>query len=370
MADGAARSGQKDHQSSQPHPQAQTRTPIHAPLIRRNTLRSTHFARCELDLFALALLTGLLGCPKEPKPQPKPQLQPAPQAPTVALEPLDEIDEIGVPYDCAGLEQPDDHCAATPGWVVALHALGNSFQPPKGEGPSAEDCQRAHAALDAALTSQETLTLEERIVAQNGALRLYGPQNCDAHMPGLADKARRVVRHLAPGAKALGTLGEAPFSDLEMWLGSPSTWIDRQTKHLLLMHDQHEFFTRRFRPIETQDRRAIFGQLVAIDSSGDAHLTPIVSRVELRRSKAPDAPACVGKLVPERLRCAKGRLLPRPLAQLTENQFITKVGDDRVECDRCHDSPATDANLAPITDPQHLQKRHAAFMKEARKLSR
>lgn len=354
LGDVMAHRARRHPEDQEQQAQGQSFGQAHTPLIRRNGPRSTLFGRCALHRTTLLVLAGTLAaCPARSS---EPSAPPAPKA---------EPPQDGVRYDCADLLPAVDACKeTTPDWIATLHHLGNAFFEPDAQGPSAKTCAAAHRALDTAkATDPSTLTLEERIVAQNGALRLYGPQNCDRHQPGLAAKAKRAVAHLAPSTEALKGMGSAPFSDLELWLGPPQGWRDRQTKDDLLMHDQHEFFTRGFRPVETENVRAIFGQMVALDPSGAGHLTPIVSRIELRRSKRAGAAACVGKLVPQRLRCANARLLPIDFAELTENQFIAKTGPGRVGCDRCHQNPDFVANLEPLSDPQHLQRRRSAFLK-------
>ncbi len=154
---------------------------------------------CALRRIAIAAIASLLwACPASPSKPPK-----APE-PDPGVAPKPEPAQEGVPYDCAGLMISVDECAErTPQWVTALHHLGNELFESRGGGPTAQSCAAAHGALDSALRADaSTLIPEERIAAQNGALRLYGPQNCDRHQPGLAAKAKRVVARLAPSVAA------------------------------------------------------------------------------------------------------------------------------------------------------------------------
>jgi hypothetical protein len=108
--------------------------------------------------------------------------------------------------------------------------------------------------------------------------------------------------------------------------------------------------------VHSDGRRAIFSRLVAFDTSWRPHVTAIVDRVELRMGMTPDAPACVVKLVPERLHCAHERLVPiatdAPHRHLTF--FDAIAGPGIMLCNECHGpasgrAPANTTALAEWT---------------------
>jgi hypothetical protein len=275
------------------------------------------------------------------------------------------VDPASVPYDCAFIAITPSECEPTEPFVAELDRLGAAMVEP-GEGdPSAEECARAERALDRALAvDPSALTAVERIVAQSGALRVFGPRTCPPER-AIAKKAAAVVARLALPAQTLDALGAEPMPDADEWLGPRAAWIDRRAE-VPLLHETMEFFTQAFRPIRGR-AAGVVSQLVAIDSDWRPHITPIVGRIEARRDLDPSAPACVGKLDAARLACASGRIVPVPEERLPRNSFVRRVAPGRVDCMRCHGSPDTHANLSDLDDGgEHLRARRARLLEEAR----
>ncbi len=270
-----------------------------------------------------------------------------------------------VPYDCSFVRVEASRCAPSPKWIAELDHLGAIFIGNGGE-PEEEICRGLNMALAEALSAElSTLTAIERVVAQNGALRAFGPRSCEAWTPGMSVKAARAVMRLALPAKAIEELGSEPWADVDAMIGKRATWVERQTKHEGLFHDTAEFFTQAFRPVRSGSIRAVMSQLVAIDDAGRTHVTPAIGRVEMREGMALDGRACVAKLDASRLRCRSGRVRPLAEEQLPNNQFVQRIAPGKVGCNQCHGVPDADANLVDLTDQRVLSARRIGFLQEA-----
>jgi hypothetical protein len=266
-----------------------------------------------------------------------------------------------VAYDC-GFVSIEAGCAAGPEWLAELDRLGSVFIEPGEGAPSADVCRRIEAALDRALSIElASLSVLERIAAQNGALRAVGPRTCSAE---ISQKAARAVLRLALPPEKLAELGSEPMSDLEEWLGPRSSWVDRKTDRAPLFHDTMEFFTQAFRPVRSGAMLAVISQMAAVDTAGKVHVTPLVGRIELREHGALDAAACVGKLDASRLRCDAGRVRPLEEEALPHNVFVRRTGPGRVDCNRCHAADGASANLTDLLESD-LTERRASFIREA-----
>ncbi len=287
----------------------------------------------------------------------------------------------GVTFQCPPRPAMDSGCEKSPGWLTELADAAVPLMGAARGLPPGFYCRRAERALTLALAHDpSTLTAEERILTQNLAVRVAISKGCaDADTGGRVHAnhgaapralAVRVVRRHALSAAKLRVLGSKPMPDLDRFVGPRAKWRELKSRSIPLEHDQMEAFTRAFRPIRSGDTRAIFSQLLALDTSWTPHVTPLVGRVELRSGLAEDAPACVAKLVPARLRCEVGRLeavhAPTPDAKHVRSIFMNFVLD-RVRCNECHgpNSPRADANdplfgdldLLPSEDEAHLSTR-------------
>lgn len=279
-------------------------------------------------------------------------------------------------------------------WLVELHDAGAALISAAHGAPPTYYCRRAERALTLALqTPVERLNWQERVLAQNLALRVVASPGCvdppttGGHPArGQAPRAlaARVVRRMALPEETLRRLGAAPMPDLDRFTGSRARWHDMEARQVPLIHDGMEAFTRAFRPIRSGTTRAIFSQLLAVDTRWTPHVTPLVGRVELRQGLGPDAPACVAKLAPGRLRCKVGGLLPiagtTPDAKHVRSVFVDFVLD-RMRCNECHGESSPRARtpgdalfgdlglLAPGKAGHHLTRRRAEFLKGAAALA-
>jgi len=174
------------------------------------------------------------------------------------------------------------------------------------------------------------------------------------------------------------------MAGLDAWVGPRSGWRSLRTRNVPLAHERIERFTRRFRPVRTASRRAIFSQIVAYDPKGTPYVTPMVGRLEMRMGLADGDPACVAKLDLTRLRCQRLRAIdpPRSLDAQPASLFIRFARGNTVTCGECHGSTSVrasvpddplngDLKLLPSEMAKaHLEKRRAAFETEAAQLGR
>ncbi len=246
---------------------------------------------------------------------------------------------------------------------------------PRHRRPKKEVCDRARGAL-ANASAAPKLSVAGRVVAQNAALRVFANAAVcpDA---GLKSAAARVVSIARVTPQELQALGARPFADLEAFVGPASAWQQRRARNVPLFHERVEGATRAFRPISTDKSRAIFSQLVAIDTAWKPHITSLVGRVELRRGHAEDASACVAHLDVTRLDCSSGRLEPlRSVENLPVSHFLARR-ENGLSCRDCHGKSAvrdeSDPVFGDLTPLQrggrpHLNARRVALLADSLKL--
>ena len=249
-----------------------------------------------------------------------------------------------VAYDCSGLpfEVATATCDDAPTTLSSLVEASENDPFVRAEGPDEpdwalwRDAVRAAASLD-----PSSLDVQERVVAQNAVLRIgvrsMGGRESDARNDIARDCARLVARLALPAA-ALVELGDAPTPEVERWLGPRDRWLDKRPFTRPLMHDGVFMYSMAFRPLQAGHVRAMMGQLVAIDTDGLAHVTPVVGKIELRRGRAHAAPACVLVRDPRLARCGvpAGLRAVLSLDHLPKNTFFARVGPGRVGCESCH----------------------------------
>jgi hypothetical protein len=178
-----------------------------------------------------------------------------------------------------------------------------------------------------------------RIVLQNAALRIA------------IYAARGTQRDLARAAFALAdklALEPKRFASsdpvaAEYLLGPIATWRHRDRRNAPLMHASLNMDMMYFRPVLAGTTRAVIGQLIAFDTAGAAHLTPIISDLEMRASAEPTSAACVMELDLVDLLCAPpGIRVVDPTTHPTTH-FFRRTTSGELECNGCHD-----ANTFPI----------------------
>ena len=292
-------------------------------------------------LAACAPAVGLAPAPHVAVPVPETAVVEVPEG-TVAEEPAPEVAdpepetsmEPGTPYDCDGIRParvrwPFRVSTVTADLVAVVHP-----EEPQALAPTEQ--LSAALARASAMDPGATSTFE-RIVLQNTALsaavRASGTD---------AATAAAVARRFALPAEELEALGTAPSSELDLWIGPRKGWIDRKGETCgdgrLLFHDRYFHGLRAFRPIRTGSRRALVSQLVALDTEGKPHITPVIGEIELRRGLGPGAAACVVELAADTLRSgvADG-LRAMDVTELGANRFVHRVGARRVGCIGCHE---------------------------------
>lgn len=240
---------------------------------------------------------------------------------------------------------------------------------------TAEQCRAAAAALAAANSHDPTmLGSDARILAQNAALRVFisAPARCEREgISDIAGPAARLVARLALPQKQLEALGSDPGPELDVWIGARQRWQDmgasRPSRHATLFHDQAEKHTRLFRPVRRDDTRAIFSQIVAVDTDWNPHVTPLVAKIEMRTGLQPSAPACAAKIDVARIQCGAHLTPVVDLTALPTSRFLFRVADHHVGCNQCHATDAnTGANLTVLDrtagDRERRSKTHAALL--------
>ncbi len=294
-----------------------------------------------------------------------------------------------VPFECPP-GTPNPVCHSSPSWLVDLDRAATTLLAPTHRRPELPVCERAEAALKMAMkTVPSDLSWEERVMGQHFAVRVFSSHGCasrgtspQASHPGIL--ARQVAWHLALPATQLHGLGAEPMPDLDFWVGPRSEWRSLRSRNVPLAHDGAERFTRRFRPVRTATRRAIFSQVVAYDARGTPYVTPLVGRVEMRLGLADRDPGCVAKLDLTRLRCRRLRAIvpPRALDAQPVSFFVHFADQKNVTCGGCHGANSVRATvpddpfngdlklLLPAMAKDHLEERRAAFEKGAAKLGR
>jgi hypothetical protein len=274
---------------------------------------------------------------------------------------------MGVVYECPERPLPREECASTPGWVVDLHHAAQRIQieeTPHHRPAPAEHCEQADAMIAEGLKAMpDSLTWQERVVVQSASLTVAAGSGCLGNSPS-RKQAARLASMMALAPSVLRPLGSQASDELETWLGPRANWQDMKRTIPLpeasdpdgsLRHNESAYFLRAFRPIRAGSTRAIFSQLVAIDTAGDAQVTPLVASLELRTGLDAAASACVIELDVRRLRCESGRLRPAALSDFPEHSrgFVRRSEDSgRVLCDSCHGIGPTGGTTGGIP-PDH-----------------
>ncbi len=230
-----------------------------------------------------------------------------------------------VAYNCQGLLSSRHAPAATPGAAVELAALLHDSE--RGTPLTADRIDRAIANVSKVAPS--ALGLRTRIVTQSAALRL-------ARTLGEPHTKKLVViaETMALPASVLEALGDRPEAAALQFLGPESTWIDRRTVFCgssILLHDRIFGGLLSFRPIRTEDKRALIAQIVAFDTEHRPHVTPVVQTIELRTSLAVDAPACIVERDPH-----EATLSTVSYDDTPHSMFVRKIEDGGFGCRSCH----------------------------------
>ena len=149
------------------------------------------------------------------------------------------------------------------------------------------------------------------------------------------------VRAVAPTAAELAALGASRHPRVEGVLGGELT--DRATRSCVagrLVHVAAFHGLLAFRPLRAGSTRALVAELVAFDTDGAPHITPLVDGMELRLGDDTAAPACVVHADSD------GALRPVPHDEIEDRPpFVAREGTG-VGCKHCH----RDANTMNARD--------------------
>jgi hypothetical protein len=243
----------------------------------------------------------------------------APKPDDASAETIPESPFLGA-VDCSGFV-PDAgaECPSARDALGDLVGSANEFTPAPAPCAASRalmsmtSVNKAHdAVLAVAHTDVAGWTLNERIVAQNAALRLgicasFRADQTEVHdkVIELRHQAMDLVHQLAPTPSELATLGSAPNPEIARWLGDPASWRDLQPPVAVSFHEQGYGFTKSIRTLVVGgDVLANLGQLVAVDRDWVPHVTPIIGSLEVRRPlRSVDATLCAASLDVDRLRC-------------------------------------------------------------------
>jgi len=249
-------------------------------------------------------------------------------------------DDVGIPYSCAALAAAHQIPAADHGVVAPWRALANI---------SRTDVQWVARVQALATVPLPPLELEERVRLQHQLLqvanRLDAERRAGPAWPAwriAQDRVLALVRAIAPDAGELASLGDGAHPRVASILGTEIT--ERATKNCdtgRLRHVDAFGGLLAFRPLRAGETRALAAQLVAIDTDGQPHITPLVDAIELRFGKDDRAsPACVVEAGDD------GVLRPVAQADLPDDgMFVARRGHG-VGCDKCHPGGARGRDIA------------------------
>jgi hypothetical protein len=117
--------------------------------------------------------------------------------------------------------------------------------------------------------------------------------------------------------------------------------------------------------VRVGDRRFLFSQLVAIDTSWRPHVTPVIGDIQMRIDTDAGQRACIAKFDPALARCGAPsglRVLDPPIRHL----FVRVEADGRTICFPCHNQGRAMGravvDLAPADVERHLRQRRTALL--------
>lgn len=260
----------------------------------------------------------------------------------------------GLPYDCSWLPAQPAQSSCTPATpaVQAIAVAAELYPIATQAPPTAEQWKQMESSLDLMLkVMPDSLPFPERVFAQNAALRIAILVSSYQHAvtpsgkiepeqpKGLLPKAAKVIAALALPASRMELPNGIPAPEIERWLGKPSGWIEKSINVKILFHENVYRLARIFRPIQAGKTRAIFSQLIGVDTEGKPRITPVIGEIELRRSLNPASPACVVALDPSGLACnGEAGLKPLDGKGFSHLGGYIQVNKGLTNCTSCHRS--------------------------------
>ena len=241
-----------------------------------------------------------------------------------------ETDPVrSTPYSCDGIGVGHQVATVEPAIVTPWRALLAEHE------TDAAWVRRAHvlavSRLPVALGTDERVRLQHELIEVTR--RLDGlrrePKAFEARAAHGAVVA--LIKRTAPTVAELAALGNGNDPDVSAVLGIDIT--ERATKTCAggnSIHVRKNDGLLAFRPLRSGTTRALVAQLVAFDTEGHPHITPLVDGMELRLGNEMNSPACVIQSRPD------GTLYPAQHAQIEEHgPFVHRQGAG-VGCLNCH----------------------------------
>jgi hypothetical protein len=264
-----------------------------------------------------------------------------------AAEPLPTAASSETIYDCRGVRGATRWAPST---TAATARFVGVVEPDTHNGIT-ETPELVTAMSEAARQDPASLSTFERVLVQSTALSVA----VRAGDSPLASDAWAVVHRFASSPAVLDALGSTIDEAAVDWIGSRSSWHDRKGEQCgdgrLLLHDRLFAGARAFRPLRAGDTRALVAQLVAFDTAGQAHVTPFVGQIELRRGPEP-ASVCIVHLDEHALAGgAPGGLRRARVGELTQTQFVRHASEGVLACHQCHGGQGI-GDFADISDSE------------------
>jgi hypothetical protein len=190
----------------------------------------------------------------------------------------------------------------------------------------------ARRRLPAAMGTEARVRLQHQLLRI--AVRIDAVRRDPARAPVWSNAYAEVMalaRAIAPTSAELRALGDGARPQVSAILGDRIT--DRATQSCgsgRSIHVIHGGGLLAFRPLRAGTTRALVAQLVAFDTAGAPHITPLVDGLELRLGDAVSSPACVIHANDD------GTLRAATLASIEEHPpFVARSGGG-VGCAGCH----------------------------------
>jgi hypothetical protein len=265
--------------------------------------------------------------------------------PTLFPSPQGLNQRMSLPYDCSLLSKTPEpqRCDKAKDGLSALWETAQNLPdyatPFDGESIATDWKSVSKALQGAKEIDLKSMSLDEKIFAQNAALRIFAVAQKEKQAETSKESAA-LIKKLALSSKELLALGEEPHPDLSTLLGPKESWqpmkLQENTKHV--RHYLGAIFFRAYTlPNHTQ---ALIGQLIAIDTAGEPHITPIVYDAKFRfhTNEKSKRSVCVAELDLSQWRCATDFRMKAPdsVKELHTSTFVTPVGEDRLACNFCH----------------------------------
>lgn len=240
--------------------------------------------------------------------------------------------DSSTPYSCEAITPRPQIAPVDPEIVAPWHELATIAV--LDQAWLARVREVARRRLPPAMTTEERVRLQHQLLRI--AERIDGYRRDPAHRWAWAwhqahIEVMRLVRATAPSPGELAALGDGTRPRVSPILGKEVT--ERATQTCGSGQSIHVIVNRgllAFRPLRAGATRALVAQLVAFDTEGTPHITPLVSGMELRLGDELSSPACVVHAADD------GTLQPVALAAIHEQRpFVARSGSG-VGCVGCH----------------------------------